>query len=510
MSHTPDLADIAKAKGKGFFKQFLHKFDDSDPKPPATPPKPSPAPAQYYGASPTRPAHHDLAQSFGQMNINASPGSSNSPGFVGGFNPHAGQFSPSPLPRPPSMPMPMPIHAPGQGPTSMTMQYALHGTVEPPSFLNVPHYGRPQSLPPPTHPVESPFLTPQSSPASTPSAPPSTASTGTPTKTGKPRPRRSNSAPTVETCAGFTKAGKRCTREVKSRGPAFSYRIADDDRDMDGNPSSIAVGPVERFCFQHIKDFMAATGAATGFYARKWMGEGEDRGDEVWVSFADYIPSYLSPETQVALRVEMEKVRSPKDVEGYIYTFEIRDPNSPQIRLKTGRTTHLARRLDQWSKQCSSKELVLRGWHPGGVDPDSGLPATSLMKGRVDAGHKGAACHKLERLIHLELADLVAEGQYLKAGWTCFKIGDKPGTKAAPIDVDAGTGTGTGTGASPSKRPAAAAMGNGPPCPDCGTQHKEIFTFTRIKKGALKGKEWEGIVKPVVERWAHFVEQHVG
>lgn len=309
----------------------------------------------------------------------------------------------------------------------MTMQYALHESAEPPSFLNVPSPlgSRPQSMPPPAHAVpydsDSPFLSPQPSPG-----PGASPSAGTPTK-AKPRSRRSNSAPTVETCAGFTKAGKRCTREVKSRGPAFSYRLAGEDVDVDGNPSS--EGTVERFCHQHIKDFIGGTGSVTGFYARKWMGEGKDRGDEVWVSFAgvsvslmqppsctdifvDYIPSYLSPETQVALRVEMEKVRSPKDTEGYIYTFEIRgmfprfsregallmynvDPDSSQIQLKTGRTTHLARRLDQWTKQCSSKEQVLRGWFPGGVDPDTGLPATSLMKGRVKAGSKGPSCHRL-------------------------------------------------------------------------------------------------------------------
>jgi hypothetical protein len=108
---------------------------------------------------------------------------------------------------------------------------------------------------------------------------------------------------------------------------------------VDGNVSS--EGAVERFCYQHIKDFIGGASSVTGFYARKWMGEGKERGDEVWVSFAgqwvhliklrrltffplDFIPSYLSPETQVALRVEMEKARSPKDTEGYIYTFEIR------------------------------------------------------------------------------------------------------------------------------------------------------------------------------------------
>lgn len=38
----------------------------------------------------------------------------------------------------------------------------------------------------------------------------------------------------------------------------------------------------------------------------------------------DWIPSYLQPDTQVSLRVEMEKSRSRSDVPGYIYTFEIR------------------------------------------------------------------------------------------------------------------------------------------------------------------------------------------
>ncbi|KAJ7168248.1 hypothetical protein C8R43DRAFT_983693 [Mycena crocata] len=472
------------AKGKA--KQFLTKlFDLDSDKPdsrPPLPPKPTPS---YYGSDQgvyavRHSPDNDFVQSFDQLKLSNQS------------SPNAPRPQKPLYPRPPAMPMPVPSHSTDRR-TSLTMQYALH---EPQSFLNVPPpFGsRPQSLPPPAHPVanDSPLLTPLPTPGASPSA-------GTPTK-AKPRPRRSNSAPGVETCAGFTKAGKRCTREVKSRGPAFSYRlVGEDDVDIDGNPSS--EGAVERFCFQHIKDFIGGdggTGGATGFYARKWMGEGKPRGDEAWVAFTDFIPPYLSPETQIALRVEMEKVRSPKDTEGYIYTFEIRDPDSSQIQLKTGRTTHLVRRLDQWNKQCSSKEHVLRGWFPGGVDPDTGLPATSLMKGRVDAGIKGPACHRLERLIHLELADLVAEGQYLKPNWKSFKKGQPPA-------VDIGSPPST-----PNKKPAAAGLGTGPKCPDCGTQHKEIFTFTRIKKGPYKGKEWEGIVKPVVERWGRFVEEHVG
>ncbi|KAJ7349151.1 hypothetical protein DFH08DRAFT_778108 [Mycena albidolilacea] len=489
---------VAKGKAKQFIAKLFDLDSDqkSDSRPPALPPKPSSNYGSDQGVYAIRPTPNtDFVQSFDQLKL-SSPSPNVPPPqnqFIGGF--HPGHFSPPSLPQPPAMPMPVPsLHSPGRR-TSLTMQYALQETSEPPSLLNVPSPfgGRPQSLPPPAvhqSGSDSPFLSPQAT--GTASASPSA---GSPTRT-KPRPRRSNSAPTVETCAGFTKAGKRCTREVKSRGPAFSYRLTGDDIDVDGNVSS--EGAVERFCYQHIKDFIGGASSVTGFYARKWMGEGKERGDEVWVSFADFIPSYLSPETQVALRVEMEKARSPKDTEGYIYTFEIRDPGSTQIQLKTGRTTHLVRRLDQWTKQCSSKEHVLRGWFPGGVDPETGLPATSLMKGRVAAGSKGASCHRLERLIHLELADLVAEGQYLKSDWKSFKKGQQP-----VIDLVTPPST-------PNKKPAAAALGSGPKCADCGTQHKEIFTFTRVNKGPYKGKEWEGIVKPVVERWGQFVEQYVG
>ncbi|KAJ7184303.1 hypothetical protein C8R46DRAFT_882597 [Mycena filopes] len=336
-------------------------------------------------------------------------------------------------------------------------------------------------MPPPVHQPSygSPFLSPQPTPGGSPGSP--SPSVGA----DPPRGRNPDLAGQILhrlsiRARDSQRQGKRCTREVKSRGPAFSYLLAGDDVDVDGNTSS--EGAVERFCFQHIKDFIGGSGSVTGFYARKWKGEGKPRGDEVWVSFADYIPPYLSPETQVALRVEMEKARSPKDVDGYIYTFEIRGKLLPTIKLKTGRTdTPCASDLTSGRKQCSSKEMVLRGWWPGGVDPNTGLPATSLMKGRVDAGSKGPACHRLERLIHLELADLVAEGQYLKPNWKSFKKGQPP--------------------------PAAASLGSGPKCPDCGTQHKEIFTFTRVKKGPYKGKEWESIVKPIVERWGQFVEE---
>jgi len=124
--------------------------------------------------------------------------------------------------------------------------------------------------------------------------------------------------------------------------------------------------------------------------------------------YLDWIPSYLHPDTQVSLRVEMEKSRSQSDVPGYIYTFEIRGMLVPlstefiykkaseseegdTIKLKVGRAVNLVKRIDQWGKQCGSKEQVLRGFYPGSVEPDE----ASLMKGRVVAGKQGPWCHRL-------------------------------------------------------------------------------------------------------------------
>ena len=69
--------------------------------------------------------------------------------------------------------------------------------------------------------------------------------------------------------------------------------------------------------------------------------------------------------------------------------------------------------MDQWSKQCESKEQVLRGFWPG----DGSADASNLMKGRIKAGNPGKYCYRLERLIHLELADLMHNKPYLESGF---------------------------------------------------------------------------------------------
>ena len=211
----------------------------------------------------------------------------------------------------------------------------------------------------------------------------------------------------------------------------------------------------------------------------------------------DWIPEYLHKSTQVALRVEMKKPHSRADVPGYIYTFEIRDPETPsKIQLKVGRAVNLAKRIDQWDKQCGSKEKVLRGWWPGTVEDDEG-DGFSLMRGRVRGGIKGPHCHRLERLVHLELADLAANFQYLDPNYqTVIAKKKKKGTHAKKRAIKINT-------------PCACTwrwlnifvchLLNR--CFTGGTVHREIFSFDRVESGPYKGKEWNSIVKPVIEKW---------
>ncbi|KAF8305545.1 hypothetical protein DL93DRAFT_2089479 [Clavulina sp. PMI_390] len=269
-------------------------------------------------------------------------------------------------------------------------------------------------------------------------------------------------------CSGVTKTGKRCTRAVKSPHPYTQATPAQD-------------GDIERFCHQHLKDVLSSS----GFYSRATPNK--------WVEFDDWIPDYLTADTKVALRTEMEKPASAADVPGYIYCYEIRDPRTPnEVHLKVGRAVNMVKRLDEWAKQCGSKEVVLRGWWPGKIIDDDGA-GPSLLRGRVQAGDKGKFCHRLERLIHIELSDLVISEVYMTPE---FLNPSKASTKASDSDDS-----------SSSRTPAKKLVRK--KCPDCGAMHKEIFSFARIPKGRLKGHEWDRVVQPVIERWGKFVEELV-
>ena len=64
--------------------------------------------------------------------------------------------------------------------------------------------------------------------------------------------------------------------------------------------------------------------------------------------------------------------------------------------------------MTEWSKQCPSQKQIPLDFYPGSKDG-----STVLLKGATKAGKPGPNVHRLETLIHLELADLVVNKQYL-------------------------------------------------------------------------------------------------
>ncbi|KAG6903189.1 hypothetical protein C0995_002732 [Termitomyces sp. Mi166 len=258
--------------------------------------------------------------------------------------------------------------------------------------------------------------------------------------TSPPTGPQNSATPRRQQCAGVTKAGKRCTRQVKLG--TSSTRFDSDDESAN-----------EVFCYQHLKELMGPS----GFYSRK---------NGVWIEFTD---------------------------------------ETKKIKLKVGRAVNLVKRIDQWEKQCGSREQVLRGYYPGAVESDDD-GTCSLMKGRLRAGEAGPWCHRMgkkflhgivhvtnpcfgeERLIHIELADLAASAIYLVPTWP--KVNLQTGDP------------------SPSVKRSSSDSGQRVPCLDCGSHHKEIFEFKRLT-GQLKGQEWEKIIQPVIQRWGKFVGQCV-
>jgi hypothetical protein len=94
--------------------------------------------------------------------------------------------------------------------------------------------------------------------------------------------------------------------------------------------------------------------------------------------------------------------------------------------------------MDQWQRQCPSKEHRLRGHWPGGLEdgPQDGVEEAhdvSVTEGLIVPGPKGPLCHHVERLVHLELADLVVNRQYLDSNFTLARGPNTPSRpKIAP------------------------------------------------------------------------------
>ncbi|KAI0345197.1 hypothetical protein BDW22DRAFT_1009332 [Trametopsis cervina] len=383
---------------------------------------------------------------------------------------------PGPLPVPPRMrmPEPEPNSRPGN---SITYQYAqglwdgnLHGlaTLSPPQADMPPRASSDPSVPIVSESISAhiPTTTKRNR------IPQQLSVNGQPSDDTRSRPERKRSASTpviAQTasavsfrsgsvqCSALTQQGNRCKKAAKVSS-VLSSVLGDDEDD----------GAIEAFCTQHKdkalekKEFLSPV-----------SGE--------YIKYEDYIPSYLDRSTQAALRSLMTKMATKADRPGYIYGFEILDTD-PAVKdcvfFKVGRTVKLNKRMHEWAKQCGSKSQHLRGrWPemPGDDTPD--------LMGRLQEGTKGKFCYRLERLIHVELADLAQNNQYLLSGFPSvspdFSDNGSPRTKSKE------------------------------PCGDCGKVHKEIFTFKRAKRGRYNKREWDLIVKPIIHKWGQFVEDHV-
>lgn len=135
----------------------------------------------------------------------------------------------------------------------------------------------------------------------------------------------------------------------------------------------------------------------------------------------------------------------------------------------------------------------------------------------MGAGEMGPYCHRLEKLIHLELADLAANSAYLDPQWHKYVPNALPSTSmSAPATPAKKSKKGRASDAKVSD-----ARMSGRVCLDCkplfsgclhvltlspgGKTHKEIFTFAKMT-GDYENREWDLIVRPVIEKWGMFVE----
>ena len=159
------------------------------------------------------------------------------------------------------------------------------------------------------------------------------------------------------------------------------------------------------------------------------------------------MPTTLSPQTTSLLLAELAKPVSPHDEEGYIYMFWLTDdtiaapdvqaassllshgasgttnggrksnvlaqsPNnksasskSKTMLLKIGRASNVQRRMNEWNRQCGYKLSLIRFYPYLSTSPLPSRPNTSSPPASPSAPQKVPHAHRVERLIHLELAE---------------------------------------------------------------------------------------------------------
>ena len=123
------------------------------------------------------------------------------------------------------------------------------------------------------------------------------------------------------------------------------------------------------------------------------------------------------------------------------------------------------------------------------------------VAGRSPVQDPSSNSHRLERLIHLELADHAVNAPYLHPEFPHVRESDVSGyrlvqARAACIDCE--------------HLPTSCAV----ICASLTSwtigdvAHKEIFTFRRPEEGRYSKGIWEEIVKPIIEKWTKHVNTY--
>ncbi|KAL8840555.1 MAG: hypothetical protein Q9170_001308 [Blastenia crenularia] len=185
-----------------------------------------------------------------------------------------------------------------------------------------------------------------------------------------------------------------------------------------------------------------------------------------------WIPKTLSPQITSQLLAELAKTVSEHDDEGYIYMFwlttaegadasalftpspmpsprsrrasagssgisvpplsKLDGSNPSTILLKIGRASNVQRRMNEWTRQCGYNLSLIR-FYPYVTSTPQGSPSSQASSSRASP-RKVPHAHKVERLIHLELADKRVKKDCETCGkehreW--FEVnGDRQGVKA--------------------------------------------------------------------------------
>lgn len=116
-----------------------------------------------------------------------------------------------------------------------------------------------------------------------------------------------------------------------------------------------------------------------------------------------------------------------------------------------------------------------------------------MLTGMMRQGKPAKFCHRLERLIHLELADLSLNAPYLDPEEK--DAVHKMATQSRKQCIDCEL--------SKSQLMHFARIYSSPKGKKL---HQEIFSFRQAKSGPHQGKEYE-MVKEVVDRWGLFVNE---